>query len=168
MRPAAWSALVALFFLAGCGQPKQAAPADATSQPSPAGGASTSTAESCVETYSPETLADRSFAFDGTVVKIEERQDPGAPHDEGVLPWVTFEVNEWFLGGSEPTVSVWVPGLGWETSAGTVSAKPSTRLLVAGEPRWGGAPLEDAIAWSCGFTQPWSEDVAAEWEEATS
>ncbi len=42
-------------------------------------------------------------------------------------------------------------------------------LLVSGEPRWGGAPLKDAIAWSCGgFTRYYEPSVAAEWRTATS
>jgi len=28
-----------------------------------------------------------------------------------------------------------------------------SRLLVSGEPRWGGGALTNAIAWGCGFTQ---------------
>lgn len=53
-------------------------------------------------------------------------------------------------------------------SAGSMTADVGTRLLVSGEPRWGGEPLEDPLAWTCGFTQPWSEDAAAEWEAATA
>ena len=37
------------------------------------------------------------------------------------------------------------------------------RLLVTGEPRWGGEPLDDAIAWECGFTMPFSSEAADEW-----
>lgn len=40
------------------------------------------------------------------------------------------------------------------------------RLLVTGEPRWGGHPLDDPVAWSCGFTQPWTADAAESWANA--
>ncbi len=129
---------------------------------------STSTAASCVEVYSPETLARRAFAFDGIVMSIEMRADPKLPEGQSELPWVTFEVNEWYLGGSDPTVGIWMDGLNVDTSAGTSTAEIGTRLLVAGEPRWGGEPLEDPLAWICGFTQPWSETAAAEWKSATA
>jgi hypothetical protein len=40
------------------------------------------------------------------------------------------------------------------------------RLLVSGEPRWGGEPLDDAIAWERGFTGPFSEALSREWASA--
>lgn len=123
---------------------------------------------SCVQTYSPETLVQRSFAFDGTVLATELRRDPLLPEGEDEVPWVTFEVNRWFRGGSASEVGVWVDVLNTETSAGTISAEPGTHLLVAGEPRWGGKPLEDPIAWACGFTQPWTPAAVAEWQAAFS
>jgi len=42
-----------------------------------------------------------------------------------------------------------------------------TRLLVSGAPRWGGAPLDAAIAWPCGFTRSYDPQTAAEWAAAT-
>ena len=130
---------------------------------------STETAASCVEVYSPETLADRSFAFDGTVASIENRTDPKLPAGQAEAPWVWFVVHDWFKGGSGETVGIWMDGVNIETSAGTTSVQEGTRLLVAGEPRWGGSePMADPLAWTCGFTQPWSEEAAAEWEAATA
>lgn len=125
-------------------------------------------AYSCVETYSAETLVRRSFAFDGTVLATEVRTDPRLPEGEGKVPWVTFEVNRWFRGGSVSEVGVWIEVLNTETSAGIIRAVPGTRLLVAGEPRWGGDPLEDPVAWPCGFTQPWTAETADEWQAAFS
>jgi hypothetical protein len=124
---------------------------------------------SCVEEYSPRTLRNRAFAFDGTVLSIESRRDPQLEVEEEKdprVPWVTFSVHRWYRGGSGDEVGVWVEFLNVESSAGTIRAEPGTRLLVAGEPRWGGAPLDDAIAWPCGFTQPYSAEAAAEWEAA--
>ena len=127
----------------------------------------TSTSALCAEVYSPETLVNRSFAFDGTVTSIEPRVDPKL-EGENESSWVTFDVHEWYIAGSDPTVSIWIDGLNLETSVGTVSAEVGTRLLVSGEPRWGGRPLEDPLAWTCGFTQPWSEPAAEDWKTATS
>jgi hypothetical protein len=120
----------------------------------------------CVQTYSPDTLIERSFAFDGTVASIELRTDSHLPDGENEVPWVTFVVNQWFRAGSAPRIGVWMDSLNIETSAGTIEAEPGARLLVAGEPRWGGDPLEDPIAWACGFTQPWTPEAAAEWQAA--
>jgi hypothetical protein len=125
-----------------------------------------SVAHSCVQTYNRDTLIERSFAFDGTVDSIDLRTDPRLPEGENEVPWVTFEVNQWYRGGSAPRIEMWIDSLNIETSAGTIKAEPGARLLVAGERRWGGDPLEDPIAWPCSFTQPWTPDAAAEWEAA--
>ena len=71
---------------------------------------------------------------------------------------VEFKVHEWFTGGVDPTAVVWVPA----------NLMPGDRLLVSGEPRWGGAPLDDAIAWlGCGgFTTPYSAETAQVWRDA--
>ena len=90
--------------------------------------ASTTSAESCVETYSPEALAGRAFAFDGTITEIEMRADPKAPADEGEIPLATFEVHAWYLGGSGASAEVWMPGANVETSAGSVAAEVGSRL----------------------------------------
>jgi hypothetical protein len=57
-------------------------------------------AASCVETYSPQTLRHRAFAFDGTPVSVEDRRDPRLPAGQDHVPWVTFRVN---VGTSEAT-----------------------------------------------------------------
>jgi hypothetical protein len=99
-------------------------------------------------------------------VSIDLRTDPRLPEGENEIPWVIFEVNRWFRAGSARQIGVWIDNLNIETSAGTIEAEPGARLLVAGEPRWGGDPLEDPIAWACGFTQRWTPEAAAEWEAA--
>jgi hypothetical protein len=130
------------------------------------GGDLETVAYSCVEEYSPATLVERSFAFDGTVASIELRSDPHLPPGENEVHWVTFAVNRWFRGGSAPQVGVWLDDLNLETSVGIIEAEPGTRLLVAREPRWGGEPLQDPIGWPCGFTQSWTRLAAADWETA--
>lgn len=58
--------------------------------PLPDGGA-----VSCVESYSPETLQNRAFAFDGIVIRlgpsVSDRGDDGDLN----LAGITFEVREW-------------------------------------------------------------------------
>lgn len=102
--------------------------------------------QSCVEAYSPTAVAGSSFAFDGTVTAIGPARS-NRPGVELPLAGVTFRVNEWFRGGSGDT---------------------GTRLLVSGEPRWGGAALDAAIAWACGFTRYHDPHTAAEWAAATN
>lgn len=116
-------------------------------------------AASCAFEFSAETLGDRAFAFDGTVLASQAEQDPRAPSPESDMNRVEFEVHEWFAGGDEPRAKVWV----------AADLVPGDRLLVSGEPRWGGVPLEDAIAWlGCGgFTVPYSDEAAQFWGDAT-
>lgn len=117
-----------------------------TPAPGPGGDPITPGAASCVELYSLETLANREVAFDGTVRSVSG--------DE-----VTFTVGEWFKGGTGEQVTLkGASTLGGITSAGPgVSLDPGSRLLVAGD---GG------FAWGCGFTQPYAQDVAADWRAA--
>jgi hypothetical protein len=117
-------------------------------------------ASSCVSEYSVDALRERPFAFDGTVVELRTERDPRAPtDDEGgdvVTTRAVFDVHEWFVGGSEPSALVWMMR---EVAIGD-------RLLVTGAPRWGGDPLDDAIAWECGFTAAHSDALADEWRGA--
>jgi hypothetical protein len=119
-------------------------------------------AASCVSEYSPDTLQERAFAFDGTVIERRAEHDPKAPVEDGGGDIVTtralFEVHEWFAGGSGQTALVWMMR---DVAVGE-------RLLVTGEPRWGGDPLDDAIAWECGFTAAQSGALAGEWRAALS
>ncbi len=108
---------------------------------------------SCVSEYSHEALKERAFAFDGTVVGMRATDDPRAPEEDVVAEHVQFEVHEWFAGGTGEFVTVWMQR----------PVAQGDRLLVAGEPRWGGAPLEDAIAWECGFTSTYSLARYREW-----
>jgi hypothetical protein len=116
-----------------------------------------STAVSCVASFSLETLALRSWAFSGTVTSVESVADSRL----GDVPAATFDVDDWYRGGSQPDVTVEL-ALGNESElAGPI--EPGDRLLVSGEPRWGGEPLDDPVAWPCGFTRRWSVEDAATW-----
>lgn len=102
---------------------------------------------SCVETYSPETLASRAFAFDGTVTAIDGDS-------------VTFTVNEAFRGDLGDSITLKAAGMTGTsvTSAGGPTLTVGERYLVAGD---------DQFVWACGFTQPYDEAVAGEWAEVT-
>jgi hypothetical protein len=163
------AAIVVTLTLAACSDDGDAGEAS----PTPTTGPATSVpigagaAASCVETYSSGALAGRAFAFDGTVTNIGTVENL-------LYVEVTFEVNEWFKGDGPPEVIVEMfPPAGAAsattsavTSAGSADYAVGSRLLVAGEPRWGGAPLEDPIAWYCGFTRTYDDTTASDWRAA--
>jgi hypothetical protein len=101
---------------------------------------------SCVETYSLETLANRDFAFDGTVTAIDGDQ-------------VTFDVGQSFAGDVAGSITLTASGMTGTsvTSAGGPNLAVGERYLVAGD---------ESFAWACGFTQPYDEAVAASWAQA--
>jgi hypothetical protein len=120
----------------------------------------------CAESYDAgDPVTGRAFAFDGTVTAIGPARTDREP-DSGSVG-VGFEVHEWFAGGSSGTVVIdmtrpdiqRVEEMAPEYGVGT-------RMLVSGEPRWGGAPLEDPIAWGCGFTRYYDEATADAWRKA--
>ena len=140
--------------------------AGSSSAPTGQGALPGGTTADCVETYSPAAVAGRSFAFDGTVVAI----GPALINRSGVplpLAGVTFRVNEWFHGGTGGTVIIDMEAPADVSSDPLPAYGVGTRLLVSGEPRWAGAPLDAAIAWSCGFTRYYDPQTAAEWAAAT-
>ena len=100
----------------------------------------------CVEQYSPTTLANRSFAFDGTVSAINGEQ-------------VTFTVGTAYRGAAGATITLDGPGMTGTaiTSAGGPNLAVGERYLVAGD---------DHFVWACGYTQPYDAAVAAEWAAA--
>lgn len=151
--------------VAGCADGSQAPPDDQESASTePAGDeVSMGGAASCVEEYGPETLAARDFAFDGTVEAVGEADASGPEGDsDGSVP-VTFTVAEWFAGGDGDRVTVDMPAPGMLSSDGAITHEVGSRLLVSGEPRFGGEPLDDAVAWGCGFTRAYDDATAAEW-----
>jgi hypothetical protein len=100
----------------------------------------------CAERYELGTLTQREYAFDGTVAAVEGDR-------------VTFDVGRWFHGGGGGQVTLeGAATLSGLTSVGdALDLSPGARLLVAGD---GG------FAWSCGFTQPYDDDVARQWADA--
>ncbi len=125
--------------------------------------ASGPTASSCVETYSTQTLTHRAFAFDGTITAL------GEPDDELGTVAADFRVAEWLRGGSAAMVrlDLAAPGVaGVDAEGGASEYAVGTRLLVSGEPRRGGRPLTDAVAWSCGFTRTHDVATAEAWRRS--
>jgi hypothetical protein len=122
-------------------------------------------AASCVEPYSPQTLAKRSFAFDGTVSSVGK---PSASGSEVIDPYVAvvFHVNHWYRGGNgdRVTVAMFPPNV--HTSVDNATYDVGSRLLVSGEPRFGGVQLNDPISWACGFTRWYSKTDARTWDQA--
>jgi len=121
---------------------------------------------SCVEPYDLTTLQRRAFAFDGTISRTVPMQP--AITGGGAIPGyltVTFMVHEWFRGGAQTTVTLDMFGPTVSSAQGT-SYGVGTRLLVSGEPRFGGIPLQAPIAWGCGFTRYYDQPAAAVWRQA--
>lgn len=120
-------------------------------------------AASCVETYSPTTLVNRSFAFDGTVTAIGASVTNRADKGPLQLAGVTFAVNEWYRGGDQVSVTVDLPMPGPDPAY-----EVGSRLLVSGEPRWGGESLDQPIAWGMcgGFTRYYDPETARVWHDA--
>jgi hypothetical protein len=127
--------------------------------PSASTDVSVMTAASCAFEYNPSILAERTWAFDGTLVSLGSLEDSHL----GTVPSATFSVNHWYRGGGGDQVTV-------QFEMGPISefvpeVEAGARLLVTGEPRWGGQPLDDPVAWGCGFTQPWTADAAESWAD---
>ena len=128
-------------------------------------------AQSCVEAYSPETLktlmqTNGAFAFDGTVTRVIPL--PALAHPPEVL--VTFDVHEWFHGGSGATTTIEMdPPAPTKHVTGESelfnSYDVGTRLLVSGVPRWPGRTPAEPVAWSCGFTRYYDAAAADTWRE---
>ena len=153
------------------GAPGSVPTAGPTAGPSagPTGPVGSAAVTSCAFEYGPDTLAAQAFAFDGEVTALGESVSNRDDSGDLDLVGVTFRVHRWFAGGSGGTVTVdmdpptrsWSGVSEWGPSYGV-----GTRLLVSGQPRWGGAPLEQPIAWACGFTRYHDEATAAEWAAA--
>ncbi|MGZ5291620.1 MAG: hypothetical protein ACXWEH_04755 [Actinomycetota bacterium] len=106
---------------------------------------------SCAFEFGVETLAERSFAFDGTVVEIRDPEAMDAPYD------VDFEVSRWFHGGDGATVTVRTYDVSGTSLAGDLGLAAGDRVLAAGD---------DDFLWGCGFSMPYSPDAEALFEQA--
>ncbi|MDP9464382.1 MAG: hypothetical protein M3P52_07145, partial [Actinomycetota bacterium] len=113
---------------------------------------------SCVESYNAETLRRRAFAFDGTIISIAHtlNEDPYVA--------VSFQVNEWFAGGGPDTITIDMLAP-LRSTLGGPEYDTGSRLLISGEPRFGGAPLDSPNAWMCGFSRPYDTATADTWRD---
>lgn len=118
-------------------------------------------AASCVEQYSPETLKNRQIALDGVVTKVASRAATAETNEEIITDdsTVTFRVNKWFKGGSgdEVTLKSSIPLSPVISSAQGPSIEVGKRYLVSGD---GG------FMWSCGFSFAFTEAAEAQWKMA--
>jgi hypothetical protein len=98
----------------------------------------------CIQ-FSPEELAARDFAFDGTVTAVNGDQ-------------ATFTINTafWGVSGSEVTLTA---GIGMIEESGV--ALDGGPLLVIGERYL--ISGDDTFAWTCGYSVVYDEATAAQW-----
>ena len=150
------------------GRPSTSPNGSTAAYPSPGGSGAVEFAGtfSCVESYRPALLPNRGFAFDGTITSIGQAPQDGEQVDLD-LQDVTFAVHSWYAGGDVPTVTVAMYKPGVTSSENVAAYAVGTRLLVSGEPRWGGEALDSPIAWGCGFTRYYDEHTAEQWAIAT-
>ncbi len=137
-------------------------PTDERAGPLPDGGGG-----SCVESYSTDTLADRSFAFDGIVLATGSSVSEEGDESDLELPSATFEVREWYVGGTDDQVTVDMQTVtpSPEVPEPAVAYGIGSRLLISGEPRWGGSSLDAPIAWGCEFSRYYDEKTATTWRQ---
>ncbi len=112
------------------------------------GGSPGTGSASCVEPYAgPASITDRTLAFDGTVSAIDGDK-------------VTFTVNQAYRGADGASIILDAAGMTGTTitSAGGPNLAVGERYLVAGD---------DHFAWSCGYTQPYDSQLAAQWQAAS-
>lgn len=115
----------------------------------------------CVETFSPSNLAQRGFAFDGTVTQVSK-----SPPDSDLYVDVTFSIHEWYRPDGPSELTIEMVRADAAASVEGASYEVGSRLLVSGESRWGESGLRDLIAWGCGFSQIYSTEQATVWRSA--
>lgn len=141
------------------GQPNVAIPGPSTDESL---AIDSSTQASCVERYTPQALRGRAFAFDGTVIEL----GPRTAHHPDIE--VTFVVHEWFRGDGPDEITVDMMSPAVRTSVPAATYDVGSRLLVSGEPRWGGGPLDEPVVWMCGFTRTHNAETAGTWRQVFS
>lgn len=106
--------------------------------------------------YTEEMLANQEFAFDGTVVSIDEAAPQPGVDVPGVT--VTFEVHRWFRGGEGSTATFDANGLVGETSLALTGPglEVGQRYLISGT---------DSFVWGCGYSLTYDTALADHWAE---
>jgi len=105
---------------------------------------------SCAFEFGPETLAERQFAFDGTVTQIREPEAIDAPYE------VDLAVTRWFHGGEGATATVLTYDVSGTSLAGDLALEEGERILASGD---------DGFLWGCGFSMPYGDQGAGMFED---
>ena len=113
---------------------------------------------SCVEQFSAESLPNRDYAFEGVVVAVRPPANAEGTDPVGATTTVVFDVRQWFWGGTgdEARLRTYAAP---PVSTEDLDASIGAHLLVSGD--------EDFF-WSCGFTKPFSNDAAGEFDAAAA
>ncbi|MGH2636968.1 MAG: hypothetical protein ACRDHU_12595 [Actinomycetota bacterium] len=106
---------------------------------------------SCAFEFSVDTLAEREFAFEGTVTEIREPEAMDAPYQ------VDFEVARWFTGGETTNVTLGTYDVSGTSLAGDLGLAVGDHVLASGD---------DEFLWGCGFSMTYSDDSADVFEQA--
>ncbi|HEY7755439.1 MAG TPA: hypothetical protein VID69_04345 [Actinomycetota bacterium] len=106
---------------------------------------------SCAFPFSVETLAERGFAFEGTVVAIREPAAMDAPYE------ADLDVARWYRGGPEPTTTVRTYDVSGTSLAGDLGLAVGDRILASGD---------EGFLWGCGFSMAYSAEGAEIFERA--
>jgi hypothetical protein len=176
--PALGVATVAVVAVAGSllAGPSPDAPPVAGDQPTPTGTMPSfrgdDTAASCVG--SPEEgdwLKKQAFAFDGTVLTVEEPIATLPEHLREMYTVVTFKVTRWYKGGQGATVQALMPGPAdpsrhdWNSVSGYgLPFQLGDRMLVSGQV-FENLPASSVnwVGWACGFSGLYEAKTARLW-----
>jgi hypothetical protein len=143
-------------------------PPVAAPMPSYRGGDS---AASCVGAPKGDWLRKHAFAFDGTVLAIEEPAPGHSVFYRRNYTSVTFKVNHWYKAGGGAQVRILMPGPADPRSEQHVSAygvffELGSRLLVSGNVVEGVPASQVNLAGSrCGFCRSYDRRTVREWLE---
>ena len=125
---------------------------------------------SCAYGYSPERLRESAFAFDGTVVAIDQPTAAYGPYAQ-MYSLVTFTVNEWFKPGEDgEQTRVLLPVSRTPRPSGDYAYgfpyEVGSRLLITGavNPDMASS-LVNQLAWACNFSRFYDKRSAREWRE---
>jgi hypothetical protein len=152
----------------GFGTKSQVPQAPATAA-GPTGAVPDAGAMDCPAADSASDIATRSWSFDGTITAISP---PRTTRPSGIpSSTLTFEVHEWFRGGSGRTVLVDsmapLPGGVATTEFSVPNYQVGTRLLVSGGDPYGPGPgAQRRFAGICGFTRYYDPGTADAWRIA--
>lgn len=106
---------------------------------------------SCAFEFSVEVLAERGFAFDGTVTQIREPAAMDAPNE------VDFAVARWYAGGDGAIATLTTYDVSGTSLAGDLGLQEGESILDSGD---------GDILWGCGFSMPYSGQDADLFDQA--